>query len=367
MARWSRRIFVCLTWRLVLTAQLMDPWTKPAARHRRILYVTRSRERGGDFMTLPVTADVLPVDHGDAVRPVLVLLRRVLVMVGGLVALGILGIVLAGNANAQTPSSTSSSPGNGPSRVDSASPSGLDGDTGLTAPLAPSLHTVTASVAPVVNPVLGEATTVLAPVVTPVLAPVSATLAPPLHAVSAVLAPILQPVVEATGPVLRPATGDLGLAPVVSAIGGSDAAVGTIPAHTGGSPAGEPTSEPVSLSAVPVGPLAVAAHATTGSGPTRATATTVDPLRKTVAARFSAEPWPGQVPGSPGRSLPLMFGVSVGTSSSAGSGFGGGHGPASGIADAVPTALGRALHSATASTGVRTPQPGYVHGRDHPS
>jgi hypothetical protein len=309
-------------------------------------------------------------DRQAGPAPVPVLLRRLLVTLGGLVAFGIFGIVLAGTASARTVSGDLRSqvddsahsqvadgggPGNLLASVRPASTPLVDTVADLTTPVTPTLHAVAKAAAPAVDPVLDTATSVVSPVLRPVTTSVSDALTPVLHTVSPLVAPVTGPLLDATAPLLRPTSVRLGLAPVVSAIGGSGFSVGPVSSVPSGS---------VSPSGTPGG-LASAESIQSDRPTVSGVAKTVLPEGRTVGGRSVMAQWPGTVPGSHGQSLLLLLGTSSGGTSSAGSG--GGHGLSFGIADGRSTLLRHVLSWPRPISGVPGPQPGYVHGRDHPS
>lgn len=313
-------------------------------------------------MTFAVTPVLAVPDDRRTGRLAGLLLRRLLVVAGGMVAFGIFAIVLASHASAQTAHRTSPSPVDDLSTVQS-TPSLVERVATVTAPLVPTVHAVITSVAPVVNPVLTGVTTAVEPVTAPVLEPVAAVLAPPLRAVSTLTAPVVAPILGAAAPVLRPVTADLGLAPVASALGVPDAAVVAVSA----APDPARSDKAAAGGSVSAAPVQIGSLSTAGTPPktvVRQGDSVDDGGSRLVSSGFFATWSPGHLPGPPVPSP--VLGASASTSS-AGSGFGGGHGPGVGISDGAFAMFRQAAGKLCGATGVLSPQPGYVHGRDHPS
>jgi hypothetical protein len=161
-----------------------------------------------------LTESVLPEPADGAGQRVSAALRRLLITFGGLIALGALSLLMAGNASAATDR------GAGQDQVTS-STSGLVGSL-----VAPVTNTVGAVVAPVTNtagavvaPVAKSAAAVVAPVaksVTPVTKAVAAVVAPVATTVHAAVAPVTRTVATVVGPVVK--TADAVVAPVVATV-----------------------------------------------------------------------------------------------------------------------------------------------------
>jgi hypothetical protein len=291
-------------------------------------------------------------------------LRRALVVVAGLFALGLLAVLTSGAASAQTQD-------NGPTQSPSTglvgsvvspltSGGGVPAVTGaigtLARPVAPVVHGVSAVLAPVVNPVVTD----VAPVLKPVLRPVSRVVAPVLAAASPLVGPMIEPLVHAASPVLAPTTSQLGATAVVSALTGKTTTTGRnlVPSTVAAPP-----------SAVDMSALAVVVAETP-------TVRSPRPGTIAMAAVFSAHQYgsavveaiggmdPDNQPGAPAAPEAPLAGTSTGSVSS-GSGSGGAAGM---LIPCGPRAFGGA--DASETPPVRRPVGPYwcyVFGRNHPS
>jgi hypothetical protein len=147
--------------------------------------------------------------------PTLTLLRRLLLTAGGLVAFGVLGMLLAGTASAQTrpPPPINSAVG---SLVGSVVAPATDAVTPVTGAATKVVTPVLQPVHDVVDPIVQHT---VAPVVHAVTAPVVQAIAPVVHVVRPVLRPLVhavQPVVHAVEPVVHPVV--RAIAPVVTQV-----------------------------------------------------------------------------------------------------------------------------------------------------
>jgi hypothetical protein len=298
------------------------------------------------------------------------LLYRILVTAGGMVAFGLLALLLAGTANAQTrgdpgPGTTGNQPTTGPngqvgSGVLGTGSGSVLPSTGGAQPavsgvvgslVAPVVRVAATAAAPVLNPVTHAAAVLLAPVrpvvapiVDEVVAPVAAAL--PLHDVTG-------PILRAAAPVLSPATSAVGAGRAVSALTGSQPATQAAPVAASPQALAASGTSPVTPPETPV-----SGHVTPSQHPT---ASTVVPRSgDMVGDGHVTVPWPGGLPVGP---VPLVSDA-VGTAAAGpGQSSGGGYAINTGVAvPAATDAYGRA--PTTVLLGAMRWHP---FGRHHPS
>jgi hypothetical protein len=307
---------------------------------------------------------------GDAGASVV---RRVLLTLGGTIAFGVLGIVLAGTASAQTqPTAPGTVVQNGVGQNGAGLPAGITSSARQA--LAPVTGTsvltpVTTTAAQVLKPVTTTASQALKPVTTvatQVLAPVTRTAAQVSQPVTHVLAPVvttttrvLAPVASVTTQVLSPVTGVVTkpVFPVTEPAVPQSLGVGTSVSAAAAKPFAAPAT---------VG-QSVRGTTTVHSGSTYSGSTHGDSTHggsTMTGRRPSTIAGPSGVPGSPvNPSNGLLAGMAGTTSAGGGQSFGSGHGLAADQVSVRPAGDPR-LTAATSST---RPLCWRAFGHNHPS
>jgi hypothetical protein len=360
----------------------------PEAESARILSCRPDRVmRGGDFMTLgsPRTPNIdlasEPVEIEDQAGPVHrhILIRRVLLLVGGLVSFGFLMAILAGTADASTApaSPVTASAASSENTTQPATPAGVGAllsslrpsvptvtDTvgSMTALLAAPVRQVSAAVALPTTPLVHAVTPAVDSLLSPVVHPVSGVLASALTPVTGVLTPVTGPLVDAVSPVVRPVTSALGAQPVVAALGGSTRPATLSPDAASPTTANGGAGDAIQVALPAPGSFTGAAEAVTGrSSAARAAATpTEQALRSFDAASIPLVP--NRVPAAPSQSLGV---AASGTGSSIG-GSGGGHATGHAVTDEhVPSVWPGGRWPVWSSRSCARGSC-FVHGRDHP-
>jgi hypothetical protein len=343
--------------------------------------------RGGDFMTLGIPrtsgTDLAfgPTEAedqcGSAHRYIMV--RRILLLVGGVVSFGFLMAILAGTADAATtPASPVTASGVGSETTSQPAPSTGVGALvsslrpsvttvaetvgSVTAPLSEPLHQVSAAVASTTTPLVHAVTPAASSLLAPVVHPVSGMLISALTPVTTALTPVTGPLIDGLSPVVRPVTAALGAQPVEAALGGStrpvtvkpDAAIPTAVSSGVGD---------VIQAAVPAPglPTRTAGAVTARSAARQVTATPAENLVRAAAAA-SIPLVPNKVPAAPSQAL----GVGASGAGSSMSGANGGHAAGSAvIAEHVPGAWSGGRWPVWSARCFASGWC-FVHGRDHP-
>jgi hypothetical protein len=277
----------------------------------------------------------------------LVFLRRFGVVVGLLFGLGLVALVVADRAAADS---------SGDVATQADDPSVVGGLGRLTEPLTrPVVDGVVRPVAEaVVQPVIRPVTSVIAPVLRPVVAvvatPVTSVLEPVLAVAAPVTGPVLSPVLDAA----KPLTDATGLAPVANAVVGSGS-------RKSPAPVDRSLPAPSAVSSAPswTAPAARVGHEVTS----RATVSRAAPVASVHSGQHMSPGSPGPQPGPP--TAPVPFAVTGGGVAGGTSGQHGGDAAMLGGAGGV---VGQRTSSGRSPPGtiVGTAWFGYD-DRDHPS
>ncbi|MEU4804273.1 hypothetical protein [Actinosynnema sp. NPDC023587] len=280
-------------------------------------------------------------------------LRRLFLLVGAVVGFGLIAVVMAGEAHAETGSTSRPPPGNG----------------------------LLSGVGTILGGVVGP---VARPVVAPVVEPVAEILAP----VTAPLEPVLVPVLEPLRPVVEPVARSLGATPVIDAVAPAPTApAARVPAArvpAGGPPGGGApvTSEPVDNTPVAGEWADVSAERPSDIAPVGEPAPVVAELLATPAAvhvpwtvdqqpvvleadttpiTVPVRPYGPDAPSSP--DLPAVAGTSSTTSAGGGGASGAAVGDLPGDVRTAVDSRGRVVNAAHHDPAAWC----YVFGRSHPS
>lgn len=254
-------------------------------------------------------------------RFALVLARRLLVTLGGLLAFGVLSLLLAGTANAETRDVPPAPPAN----------SLLAPIGGLLSPVTGALDTVTA-------PVTSAATAALAPAVDPITRTVAPVTRPLLQPAATAISPALGAVEPLVGPLAGPALTAPEVATVTAQLGGGPATAALVGPSTDGTTAGGTGPTPDPLAVLASRSTTGARHATAGGqrAPTLTLASASPPSYGDEAMATDPADWSG----SPGAPVDPLADAPARTTSA-------GPGGASGTGQALPVGRWRVPRAGT--------------------